>query len=24
LIGCVVVLLGIFVADKARGKAGGH
>jgi len=24
LIGCVVVLLGIFVADKARVKAGGH
>ncbi|MEY3098691.1 MAG: hypothetical protein RIS32_482 [Actinomycetota bacterium] len=24
LIGCIVVLLGIFVADKARVKAGGH
>jgi drug/metabolite transporter (DMT)-like permease len=24
LIGCVVVIVGIFIADKARAKAGGH
>jgi drug/metabolite transporter (DMT)-like permease len=24
LVGCVVVIIGIFVADKARSKAGGH
>ncbi len=24
LVGCVVVIVGIFIADKARSKAGGH
>ncbi len=24
LVGCVVVIVGIFIADKARTKAGGH